>query len=92
MLFPWAVRSAGGGQKPQQLEEPLAISGPPGSSLLELDDALNRVAALDQRKRPVVAQRFCGGRSVEETAEVLKVSLETAMREWRVARRGFTLK
>ncbi|MEJ2369034.1 MAG: ECF-type sigma factor [Acidobacteriota bacterium] len=71
----------------------------PGSPLLHAASTIfsntsraESVAALDQRKRPVVAQRFCGGRSVEETAEVLKVSLETAMREWRVARRGFTLK
>lgn len=79
------------GQKSPQLEESLTISGSPGSNLPELDDGLNRVAALGQRESPVVTQHFFGGRGAEETAEVLKISLDTAMREWRVARRGFTL-
>ena len=51
-----------------------------------LDDALSALAAMDPRKSQVVELRFFGGLSVEETAEVLKVSVETVMRDWRLAK------
>ncbi len=51
-----------------------------------LDDALNALAALAPRKAQVVELRFFGGLSVEETASVLKVSPETVMRDWRLAK------
>jgi RNA polymerase sigma factor (TIGR02999 family) len=63
---------------------PLAIEG--CAELVALDDALNALAALDQRKCQVVELRFFGGLSVEETAEVLRVSVETVMRDWRLAK------
>jgi RNA polymerase sigma factor (TIGR02999 family) len=56
------------------------------AELVALDDALSALAALDPRKSSVVEMRFFGGLSVEETAEVLKVSVETVMRDWRLAR------
>lgn len=51
-----------------------------------MDEALNALAALDARKSQVVELRFFGGLSVEETAEVLKISPETVMRDWKFAK------
>ena len=47
---------------------------------------MSALAAIDPRKSQVVELRFFGGLSVEETAEVLKVSVETVMRDWRLAK------
>ena len=47
---------------------------------------INALAAFDERKSRVVELRFFGGLSVEETASVLKVSAETVMRDWRLAK------
>jgi RNA polymerase sigma factor (sigma-70 family) len=54
--------------------------------LVSLDAALHKLALLDPRKVQVVEMRFFGGLSVDETAEVLKVSAITVKREWRSAR------
>jgi RNA polymerase sigma factor (TIGR02999 family) len=54
--------------------------------LVALDDALTALAELDERRSRVVELRFFGGLSVEETAAVLKVSPETVMRDWKLAR------
>ena len=54
--------------------------------MIALDDALNALARLDPRKVQVVEMRFFGGLSVEETAEVLKVSAITVMRDWSTAK------
>jgi RNA polymerase sigma factor (TIGR02999 family) len=54
--------------------------------LLDLDDALRELAALDPRQARVVELRFFGGLDVEETAEVLDLSARTVKREWRTAR------
>jgi RNA polymerase sigma factor (sigma-70 family) len=51
-----------------------------------LDDALNRLAEINPRKAQVVELRFFGGLSVEEVAEVLKVSRLTVIRDWNFAR------
>jgi len=51
-----------------------------------LDEALNTLARLDSRRAQVVELRFFGGLTVEETAEVLQVSSQTVMRDWRLAR------
>jgi RNA polymerase sigma factor (TIGR02999 family) len=56
------------------------------ADLVALDDALSALAQVDPRKARVVELRFFGGLTVEETAEVLKVSVETVMRDWRLAR------
>jgi len=53
-----------------------------GADIVALDDALSELARLDERKMQVVEMRFFGGLSVEETAEVIKVSPATVMREW----------
>lgn len=54
--------------------------------LIALDDALNALAKVDPRKAQVIELRFFAGLSVEETAEVLKVSGDTVIRDWRLAR------
>ncbi|MGD0619837.1 MAG: sigma-70 family RNA polymerase sigma factor [Bryobacteraceae bacterium] len=54
--------------------------------VVALDDALNTLAGADPRRAQIVEFRFFGGLSVEETAQVLKVSPETVMRDWKVAR------
>lgn len=59
--------------------------GPP-ADIVALDDALKALAVTDERKSRVVELRFFGGLSVPETAEVLKVSSETVMRDWKVAK------
>jgi RNA polymerase sigma factor (sigma-70 family) len=51
-----------------------------------LDDALTNLAAAEPRKSRVVELRYFGGLSVEETAEVLKVSPQTVMRDWNAAK------
>lgn len=57
-----------------------------GADLVALDDALESLARVDPRKSQVVELRFFGGLSVEETAEALKVSPETVLRDWRLAK------
>ena len=54
--------------------------------LVALDDALERLTALDSRKGQVVELRFFGGLTAEETAEVLNVSSLTVKRDWKMAR------
>ena len=54
--------------------------------LVDLDRALDELGGLDQRQARVVELRFCGGLSLEETAENLGVSLATVNRDWRLAR------
>ncbi len=54
--------------------------------LCALDDALESLTQIDPRRARVIELRFFGGLSVEETAEVLQVSAQTVMRDWRLAR------
>ena len=56
------------------------------ANLVELDDALKRLETIDTRQSEIVELRFFGGLSIEETAEVLKVSPGTVMRDWTFAR------
>ena len=76
----------GGGIGPTSLDEALIVSPEPSADLLALDDALKDLAAIDPRQSQVVELRFFGGLSVEETAEVLKVSPETVMRDWKLTK------
>jgi RNA polymerase sigma factor (TIGR02999 family) len=68
------------------LDETAIIRGGADPDLVALDDAMNALAAIDPRKVQVVEMRFFGGLSVEETAEVLKVSTVTVKRDWKAAR------
>jgi RNA polymerase sigma factor (TIGR02999 family) len=56
------------------------------NELIAIDDALRSLAQIDARKARVIELRFFGGLSVEETAEVLRVSPQTIMRDWKLAR------
>ena len=76
----------GGDWRPVQLEEDLVVSPESELDLVALDDALKGLEVLDARKSRVVELRFFGGLSVEETAAVLKVSEETVMRDWKMAK------
>ena len=62
------------------------LADPYDPDLIALDDAMNALAKLDPRKVQVVEMRYFGGLSVEETAEVLKISTVTVKRDWRAAR------
>lgn len=75
----------GGGVQHVPLDE-ASIAAEADMDLVALDDAMNALARLDPRKVRVVEMRFFGGLSVEETAEVLKISSVTVKRDWRAAR------
>jgi RNA polymerase sigma-70 factor, ECF subfamily len=82
-------RTAGkrGGAAPKvNLDELPDVGAGRAREMIALDDALNALAKIDARKAQVIELRFFGGLSVEETAEVLKVSPDTVMRDWRLAR------
>ena len=64
----------------------MAVSRERGADLIALDDALEKLAAIDPRKSKVVELRFFGGLSVEETAEALSVSPLTVKRDWSMAK------
>ena len=76
----------GGGVQHVSLEEAVIVGGDEDTDLVALDDAMNKLARIDPRKVQVVEMRFFGGLSVEETAQVLKVSTVTVKRDWRAAR------
>jgi len=76
-----------GGEATQvDFDEALLVSPEPGSNLVALDEALQLLARVDERKSRVVELRFFGGLSVKEAAEVLKVSVDTVMRDWKLAK------
>lgn len=76
----------GGGVRRISLDTSAAVSREARRDLLAIDQALNRLVVVDRRKSQVVELRFFGGLSVKETAEVLKVSPETVMRDWKLAK------
>ena len=76
----------GGGAQPVSLDVAPVVAPEASADLVAVDDALNRLAKEDERKSHVVEMRFFGGLSVSETAEVLKVSPETVMRDWKLAK------
>ena len=80
----------GAGVQHVSLDEIATISaartGKAHVDLVALDDALNALASLDPRKVQIIEMRFFGGLSVEETAEVLKVSPATVRRDWSIAK------
>ena len=76
----------GGGLQHVSLDAVAVVGADQEVDLVALDNAMNRLARVDPRKVQVVEMRFFGGLSVEETAEVLKVSTVTVKRDWRAAR------
>ena len=69
-----------------ELEEAATVSVAVGAELLAVDEALKKLVTVDARKSEVVEMRFFGGLTVEETAAALKVSPETVMRDWKLAK------
>jgi RNA polymerase sigma-70 factor, ECF subfamily len=76
----------GGGAQQVSLDEAMAVSEERADDLVELDEALTALAAFDERKSRVVEMKYFGGLSVEEMAEVLKVSEITIARDWKLAK------
>lgn len=76
----------GDGVRNLPLDEAMAIGGAVDIDLLALDEALTRLAAIDPQQSRVVELRFFGGLTMEETAEVLRISPATVGREWRMAK------
>ena len=78
----------GAGVRPQSLDDVGTVAGalPTDHALLDLDDALNRLDALDPRQCRVVECRYFAGMTVEETAAALDISPATVKREWTTAR------
>ena len=80
-------RAKRGGKAPiVSLDEAATLTPERAREVLALDEALNELAKIDKRKSEVVELRYFGGLSVEETAEVLKVSPITVMRSWSFAK------
>jgi len=90
ILTDWArgqrYQKRGKGVRYVTFDEALVLSPERSRDLVALDDALKALAEFDLRKSQVVELRFYGGLSVEETAGVLKVSPETVMRDWKLAK------
>lgn len=76
----------GGDELPIALDEAPEIASKSDPELIALDDALNQLAVVNERQSKVVELRYFGGLSVEETAEALRVSPDTVMRDWRFAK------
>jgi len=81
-----AVLKRGGGALQVSLAEADSLPVERSADLVALDEALVALSEMDQRKAQVVEMRFFGGLSVKEVAEVLKVSEETVLRDWRLAK------
>ena len=80
------AQKRGGPSDNVTFDEALVVTDEPRQNFIALDDALQALAKFDERKSRVIELRFFGGLSVEETASVLKVSPDTVMRDWRLAK------
>jgi len=76
----------GGAAMKITLDDAVILPHEPGPDLVALDDALEALAKLDERKSRVIEMKFFGGLSVEESAAVLRVSPDTVKRDWRLAK------
>lgn len=76
----------GGGAIQVSLDETAAVTEARAAELLAVDEALEKLTAMDARKGRIVELRFFGGLTEEETAEVMKISVPTVQREWRAAK------
>ena len=69
-----------------RVDDELPVAADPSIDLVAVHDALTALEAVDERKSRVIELRFFGGLSVKETAEVLDISSETVMRDWKLAK------
>ena len=76
----------GGNAQRVELDEAMIVSSERAAGLVELDEALTKLAKLDERKSRVVELKYFGGLSNEEMAEVLNVTTKTIIRDWQFAR------
>jgi RNA polymerase sigma factor (TIGR02999 family) len=76
----------GAGAQPVSLDENLDLSPQKSAGLVAIDEALNALGAFDPRKSKVVELKFFGGLTTDEIAEVLQVSPQTVLRDWKLAR------
>ncbi|HWW86289.1 MAG TPA: sigma-70 family RNA polymerase sigma factor [Vicinamibacterales bacterium] len=81
-----AAQKRGGGWEALSLDDAPMIAVEPAVDVVALDDALNRLGALDVQQAKVVELRYFGGLTIDETAEVLRVSPATVSREWTLAK------
>ncbi|MCW5962037.1 MAG: sigma-70 family RNA polymerase sigma factor [Pyrinomonadaceae bacterium] len=81
-----SAEKRGGNAQKVEFEETLVVSKERTEEFVALDDALNDLAVLDERKSRVVELRYFGGLNIDETAEVLRVSAKTVKRDWQFAR------
>ena len=81
-----AEKRGGEAEKLPLEEEILIVSHDRSADLIALDDALDNLAKLDEQKAKIVELRYFGGLSIEETAEVMGVSVPTINRQWRMAK------
>ena len=81
-----AYQKRGGNAGHVPLDDALHAGCESPADIVALDDALKDLASFDERKSRVVELRFFGGLSVEESAEVLRVSAETVLRDWKLAK------
>ena len=79
-------KKRGDGAAQVELAEEMIVTEAKSDQILALEESLCRLSKLDERKAKVVELRYYGGLSVEETAEVLKISNITVMRDWNLAR------
>jgi RNA polymerase sigma factor (TIGR02999 family) len=76
----------GGAAQHINFDDALLVTAQPDVNLVAVDEALSRLAQLDPRKSQVVELRYFGGLGIKETAEVMKVSADTVMRDWKLAK------
>jgi RNA polymerase sigma factor (TIGR02999 family) len=76
-----AAIKRGGGQTPLELNEALTYSDANAESVVALDDALQALATTDERKARILELRYFGGLTVEEAAEIVGISVATAVRD-----------
>lgn len=81
-----SMAKRGGGALCMRLDEVLLVAQARGIEVLALDEALDALKRIDARKSRVVELRYFGGLSMEETAQIVGVSLPTVKRDWRMAR------
>jgi RNA polymerase sigma factor (TIGR02999 family) len=80
-----ALKRSGGATR-VTLDECAAVTQTRAAELVALDEALEKLAAFDQRKARVVEMRYFGGLTIEEIADVLKIHVNTVTRDWAAAR------